>query len=112
LGSDLHQKNHSIEKIIDYLIKTDKRLVDEGHFKDREAEEEIRRFETIVEGNEIKTRIKDIVKLFFHRYLKMKIYKRKDCEIQVNIKENDIIRELERDKKVLKSKIYQLSTEK
>lgn len=54
--------------------------------------------------------MKDIVKLFFHRYVKMKIHKRKDCEVQANIKENDVIKELEKEKKGLKSRIYQLST--
>ena len=42
----------------------------------------------------------------------MKIHKRKDCEVQANIKENDVIKELEKEKKGLKSRIYQLSTEK
>lgn len=42
----------------------------------------------------------------------MKIHKRKDCEVQANIKENDVIKELEKEKKSLKSRIYQLSTEK
>lgn len=39
LGSDLHQKNASIEKIIDYLNKTDRRLLGEDRVKDREGEE-------------------------------------------------------------------------
>lgn len=48
LGSDLHQKNSSIEKIIDYLNKTDKRLVNEDRLQEKQTEEEIRSMQSIV----------------------------------------------------------------
>lgn len=46
----------------------------------------------MVAGDSIRERLRDMVWLFFKRYLQYKIYKRKDAEVQVNIKENDVIR--------------------
>lgn len=110
LGSDLHQKNTSIEKIIDYLNKTDKRLLGEDYTKERQENEDLRRFEALVAGDSIQQRLKEMIRQFFKRYLKYKIYKRKDADCQVNFKENDVIRELEREKKHLKNRIYIITT--
>lgn len=63
-------------------------------------------------GDSIQQRLREMIRQFFKRYLKYKIYKRKDADCQVNFKENDVIRELEREKKHMKNRIYVITTEK
>ncbi len=72
----------------------------------------MRQFDAIVTGNSIQERLRDMMRQFMKRYLKYKMYKRKDADCQVNFKENEVIRELEREKKHLKHRIYTITTEK
>lgn len=54
--------------------------------------EELRRFEALVAGDSIQQSLKEMIRQFFKRYLKYKMYKRKDADCQVSFKENDVIR--------------------
>lgn len=68
--------------------------------------------ERMVQEETIKGKLKEMIVHSLRRYVKNKLQKMVDGQVQVNIKENEIIRELQRQKKGLKSKYTALFKQK
>lgn len=60
----------------------------------------------------IKGKLKNMIVLALRKYVRNKLDRMVDCEVQVNIKENEIIHELQKEKKTMKTKYIVLFKEK
>lgn len=68
--------------------------------------------EKMLKEDTIKGKLKNMIVIALRRYTKHRLERMVDCQVQVNIKENEIIRELQKEKKMMKTKYIVLFKEK